>query len=621
MRIAFDATAMLSENGKKTGLDKVAYDYIEEIMECNPANEYFCLNLFNGVIERDWENKKYTFNEIDIYSGESIEILRMPKYEKILERIIRSFLWENKIDVFIFTNPLNFDLTVYKSEWFTRVYTIAMVYDDLPIGREDQFFLSRGIQRKYQACIDVIKNASAMLTASSETREKYIHYVGVSKDKIHIEWQDEIIMRDEEKQEDKDIKKLALFTPLPPIQSGIADYIVPLIEEFSKIFDIDIFIDNGYTPICDLPTNIAIYRHYEFCEKKDRYDEILYEVGCSSYHAYMFDYIKEFPGVIDLHDSNLYPLLYSRTKIFEKQGLGKRFSKHLQDLVEDLSEEEANRLACCRLMNITSGRSDENIINGFLVNYAKKVIVHNEYSRKILLAKDLGRNIDVIPHFSYIKERVMKPWGDNIIAVFGHIATTKRPIPIVKAYRKLLMDGYNAKLLFIGQAHNNIDNKIMAFNQDQAINGRIQILGYVNEDKFNHYMEIADVVVNLRYPYHGESSGALARAFGMGKCVVVNNIGAFAELPDETCIKVPNVEMMSPIEEIEQIYEALKKALDEKTNTKLKEQAYDYAIRELNISITAERYICSLYQNRYLSVTTEEVRDFLRNDKSFGGWD
>lgn len=44
-------------------------------------------------------------------------------------------------------------------------------------------------------------------------------------------------------------------------------------------------------------------------------------------------------------------------------------------------------------------------------------------------------------------------------------------------------------------------------------------------------MDAADVCVNLRYPYNGESSASFMRLLGKGKCTIVNRIGSFAEVP------------------------------------------------------------------------------------------
>ncbi len=54
-------------------------------------------------------------------------------------------------------------------------------------------------------------------------------------------------------------------------------------------------------------------------------------------------------------------------------------------------------------------------------------------------------------------------------------------------------------------------------------------------EDFNGYIAACDIVLNLRYPTVGESSGTLQRALGMGKAVVVSDVGSFSEYPSEIC--------------------------------------------------------------------------------------
>ena len=56
--------------------------------------------------------------------------------------------------------------------------------------------------------------------------------------------------------------------------------------------------------------------------------------------------------------------------------------------------------------------------------------------------------------------------------------------------------------------------------------------------RFYLYLKAVDAVVNLRYPSAGESSGTLARALAEGRAMIVNNLGSFAEIPDDVALKV-----------------------------------------------------------------------------------
>ena len=52
-------------------------------------------------------------------------------------------------------------------------------------------------------------------------------------------------------------------------------------------------------------------------------------------------------------------------------------------------------------------------------------------------------------------------------------------------------------------------------------------------------MAACDVLVNLRFPTMGETSGSVIRALSLGKPLVVSDVGWFPELPDDVALKVP----------------------------------------------------------------------------------
>src|SRR5260370_10675001 len=67
----------------------------------------------------------------------------------------------------------------------------------------------------------------------------------------------------------------------------------------------------------------------------------------------------------------------------------------------------------------------------------------------------------------------------------------------------------------------------------------VRVLGFRRIDEFVRYMAACDIILNLRYPTVGENSGTLMRALGLGKAVIVSEVGSFSELPDSICLKAP----------------------------------------------------------------------------------
>jgi glycosyltransferase involved in cell wall biosynthesis len=58
-------------------------------------------------------------------------------------------------------------------------------------------------------------------------------------------------------------------------------------------------------------------------------------------------------------------------------------------------------------------------------------------------------------------------------------------------------------------------------------------------------MHAVDVGISLRYPTTGETSAVVCALAGMGKPLIVSDVGAFAELPDEFAIKIPVLDEQS----------------------------------------------------------------------------
>ena len=52
-------------------------------------------------------------------------------------------------------------------------------------------------------------------------------------------------------------------------------------------------------------------------------------------------------------------------------------------------------------------------------------------------------------------------------------------------------------------------------------------------------MAACDVLVNLRSPTMGETSGSVIRGLALGKPMLVSDVGWFGELPDGVALKIP----------------------------------------------------------------------------------
>ncbi len=390
-------------------------------------------------------------------------------------------------------------------------------------------------------------------------------------------------------------KKIAFFTPLPPLQSGISDYSADILDALSQYFDIDVYVDTGYQVDYKLPDNITCRVHTQYKIHQPEYVDTVFQVGNSEYHIYMWDYIQTYGGTMVLHDYNLHGVAQFEALARNKNDI----EQYRKLLLEDFTQAEVEQY----LSSVGKGgglKIHEMEINGFLSNYANKIIVHSQEAKEKLLRRDVGRDVSHIQSYVRIEPLVdsfitKKELGFSkeqfIFAAFGHIHETKRALPIVKAFAKLAAEHKEIKFVFVGKLDSALAPKFQQLIKKLEISDRIQVTGYTELEEFRQYIDASDVCLNLRWPYNGETSGSLMRILGKGKCVVVNDIGSFAEIPDEVCVKLPSVETMNEKQEVEAIYQAMKELYEnpEKRNT-LEQAARTFAEECLDLNVIAQQY-------------------------------
>jgi len=389
-------------------------------------------------------------------------------------------------------------------------------------------------------------------------------------------------------------KKIAFFTPLPPIESGISDYSVDILNALGKYFDIDVYIDDNYKPKCELNSEINVYCHKQYEKMNSQYFDVIYQMGNSEYHVYMWDYIKKYKGTVVLHDYNLHGVVQFVT--LHKNNNEKLYKEYL---LHDFTSDDVNDY----IDKLHDGKSGLKIydmeINGFITNNAKKIIVHSNEAREKLLKRNIHRNVRTIPSYAKIEPLVKDieiksdiKLEDNtiVLASFGHIHETKRILPILKAFNKLTQKYDNVKYIFVGKLDSSIKPIFENFIIDNKLNEKVIVTGYTELTDFNRYIDLADICFNLRYPYNGETSGSLMRLLAKGKCVVVNDIGSFGEISNNSCIKLPSVDEMTPENEIDAIYNAMENLMIEENRFNLSKNARKYAEDNLDLKIVAKQY-------------------------------
>jgi glycosyltransferase involved in cell wall biosynthesis len=113
----------------------------------------------------------------------------------------------------------------------------------------------------------------------------------------------------------------------------------------------------------------------------------------------------------------------------------------------------------------------------------------------------------------------------------------KRIPQLLEGFASFRRERPGARLLLVGGAGERFD--IGRRLERLGLTEGVERMDYVPEERMWSLMAACDVLVNLRYPTMGETSGSVIRALALGQPLLVSDVGWFSELPDDAVLKVP----------------------------------------------------------------------------------
>lgn len=312
--------------------------------------------------------------------------------------------------------------------------------------------------------------------------------------------------------------KVGLFSPLPPAISGIADYSAALLPALRRHAAVDVFSQP--------PVDFSAF------------DLALYQIGNNPDHIHAYETALAHPGVVVLHEANLHHLIAAITI---KRGDWDGY------VAECEYNGGAEALAFARRVRTLEVGPDYDGVPMLrrLLDSARGLIAHSDYVLEQARAAGYRGPCARIPHGAWTPEvdamsyrgRLGLEPSTPLIGIFGHLKPYKRIAESLRAFRRVLRHQPDARMILVGEPHPELplDSLLRSLNLLPAV----RVIGRADIDDFVGYLGACDIILNLRYPTVGETSGTLLRAFGLGKAVFVSDVGAFAEFPSDICIKAP----------------------------------------------------------------------------------
>jgi glycosyltransferase involved in cell wall biosynthesis len=334
--------------------------------------------------------------------------------------------------------------------------------------------------------------------------------------------------------------RLAYFSALSPVRSEIATYSEDLLPHLAQQAQVDLFVD-GYTPTHPLISQrFPVYSFAPFGPNRWRYDAVLYHLGNHRHHESIYGAALAYPGIVVLHDLNLFRLL---------GGVG-----------------QGDRAAFLREASYAQGyggyqrawrviRGQEPVVesdyplNRRILEQSLGVIVHSEQARRWIeklsldapvIKIDIGVPSAALPS-AEAKAAARAALGlaqdKLLIASFGAIAPARRIESVLRALAELVKTHPQAHYALVGEVSPDYDpGKAI---KELGLQEHTSLTGFVSAEDYQAYVTACDIAVNLSYPTAGGACANTLRLLAAGLPTIVSDADWFAELPDAVCRKVP----------------------------------------------------------------------------------
>jgi glycosyltransferase involved in cell wall biosynthesis len=338
--------------------------------------------------------------------------------------------------------------------------------------------------------------------------------------------------------------RMAFVSPLPPERTGIADYAVQLLPALCAWFDIELVVQQDQLELppelAGLPVRDAAWLR----ANAHACDQILYQIGNSEFHSYMFALLRDHPGVVVLHDFFLGNVMAYRQLHNDPPGAwtGALFHAHGYRALHAY-QQAGSRPALLK----------SHPCNLAVIEQASAVIVHSSHAAELArtwYGADATHNWHTVP-----LPRAAPPGQDRaaaraalgigadmfVVCSFGYIGQNKLTDRLLAAWLASTLHGApHCLLVLVGANHNSpFGNQIAELVR--AAGGSVRIAGWSDDTVYRQYLQAADVGVQLRTSAQGETSAAVLDCMNYGLPTIVNANGSMAALPPDAVLRLPDV--------------------------------------------------------------------------------
>jgi glycosyltransferase involved in cell wall biosynthesis len=331
--------------------------------------------------------------------------------------------------------------------------------------------------------------------------------------------------------------RLAVFSPLPPVKSGIADYTVELLTELGSRHPVEVFVAS-HDELARWPAGHAAFtvrtaHDFVWAAARTPFDVVVYQMGNAWCHDYIWPYLFAYPGVVVLHDGHLHHArAWSLLRRRRQADYRAELAFNHPGLPPDAAEVGLSGFAGPVYYHWPMLRA--------VVESARMTIVHNPRLAAELAGTYAPARVEAVPmgvaeplatHEQTTAARRRCGAGPDTVLVtaFGAITAEKRIEPLLHACAVARRYSPDLRLALVGQAMPHFDAAGLA--RQLGVGDALAMPGYVGEDELPAFLAASDIVASLRWPSARETSASWLRALAAGRATIVTELAQQVDVP------------------------------------------------------------------------------------------
>ena len=303
---------------------------------------------------------------------------------------------------------------------------------------------------------------------------------------------------------------LEIWSPLPPLPTGVADYVEEQLEVLGREFSVTLVVESPSavaSPIRDRFRVIA-------AQQGESGTLRLYHVGNSPLHGFVYREAVRVPGIVVLHEWNLHELLLGFAVTANDFDPYRRMMRR--------EHGERGSVAAETIASALGGRHWTGVfpLNLEILESALAVVSLSGSTVARVAARVPGTPSLHLPHHALLRShttgraeargRLGLSAAARIVLAPG-LGTTSKSLEVVAAA--------------VDAVRRHVEHVVLLTVGGGAEGGAsgVNNLGRVDLETLGDALVAADVVVALRFPSRGEASGVVMRALAAGRAVAVSS--------------------------------------------------------------------------------------------------